>query len=700
MSNNLQALVQEFAKSGKTPEQVCVILDKMGIPAEKIQFGISMYYPKKTIITMTIKEKLNLEERINTLKEAMKGYNVHSSKAYYIGQINDICDKYLKPMVAEASQSRIDEAIGKINELKGSLVEYNTAVEAGQQKMVPTEVDAIMNNLNEQQIALTTYTNTQRQIAANKLSHAVLAKSLVQELRAFDWMNPVGEFIRTVEGALTANAMGVAVEEAYTSLDGSNAKKYYQSGLDKLDELRLMTESDMRQAVTAEVSGMRWIPQLNAIYEHNIKLSKDIDDDANNLVLKRHSYVVEHEGGLLFALNGSPYYVKENTIIPFAQDKVNALFITLMACEETFRFKSGEMVTSKGENMVSLSLSETKEPIFKFNGKVQEMVDGSALRNFLLTTGKYRMNEQNTVNVIVATYENLAEIKELDFVRSITSRKHNGLQFNVMKMDENLYINKVNTYMGRNTFEMYEKVEDAVKDVQEALNYDISTLVFEKLAAEKQEAAKLEERKSELLDKILFLKEKKEDLSKADQENQSIKEATALVNSELDKFQAEFNAIGEAKVVEAKYKPGTKTKDGGSINSFSDEEGTYLVSYDDGTTKEFKEGDIVVAENTNEAKYQPGTKTSDGGSINSYSDEEGTYLVSYDDGTTKEFKEGEIKVSEATNEDHIPPGTKVECSDGMIGTLQSWSSDDEEYIVMYNDGTTHPHKESEVKPVE
>jgi hypothetical protein len=650
MSNNLQALVQEFAKSGKTPEQVAMILDKMGIPTDKIQYGISTFYPKKTIITMTIKEKLNLEERINTLKEDMKGYNVHSSKAYYVGQINEICDKYLKPMVAEASQSKIDDAISKINELKQSLVEYNNEVDAGKQKSVPSEVDGIMCTINEQQIALTNYTNTQRNIAANKLSHAVIAKQIVQELRTYDWMNPVGEFIRTVEGALAANAMGVAVEEAYTTLDSSNAKQYYKIGLDKLDELRAMNENDMRQAVTAEVSDLRWIPQLNTIYEHNIKLSKDIDNDENNIVIPRHSYVVEHEDGIIFSLNGSPYFVKENVIIPFAQNKVNTLFVTLMAVEETFRFKTGEMVTSNGENMLSLSMDEAKQPIFKFNGKVIEMTDGNALRNFLVTTAKYRMNEQGVVNTIVAAYENIADIKELDFVRSITSRKHNGLQFNIMKMDENLYINKVNSYMGRNTFEIYENVEDAVKDVQEALQYDISTLVFEKLAKAKKEAAIFEERKTDLLDKILFLKEKKEELAKADQTIQTIKEATALINTELTKFQKEYNKMSDKTVYEDHIKPGTKTKDGGTVNSWSDEEGVYIVSYDDGTTKE--------------------------------------------------FKDNEIQVVEATNEAYISPGTKVQCPDGKIGTLQSWNSDNGEYIVMHNDGQTTNHKENEIKPVE
>ncbi len=603
MTNNLQALIEEFAKSGKSREQIAIILDKMGVIPELIDNGLNMYYPKKTIIMMTIKEKLDLEGRIKTLKEALKAYSIDSTRGYYVGQITEICDRYLKPIVAESSQVKIDEAIAKINELKQSLIEYNSAVTEGKKELKPDEINSVMESINKQQVHLMNYTATQKDAAVNRFSHAILAKQMLRELKQFDWINPVGQFIMEVEKSLSDNSLGVAVEEAYTSLNMSESKNYYKVGLEKLNELRSMTEDDMRKAVNAELSSLRWVPQINSVYEHNIKLSKDIDNDENNIVLKRHSYVVEHADGLLFSLNRQPYFVRECNIVPVDSNSVNTLFLTLMAVEETFRFNAGEMITSKGNNIISLAVDENQKPIFKFNGKVVEMKDGEALRQYLLTTCGYRINEQNVINTIVATYENISNIKELDFVKSITSRKNNGLQYNVMRLDENIYINKVNTYMGRNTFEKYESAEDAVKDVKEALSYDISPILFEKLAAEKQEAAKLDEKKADLLDKILFLKEKREELAKADQTNEAIKEATTLIVSELEKFQIEYNKLVEGfgkKVNEAKIEPGTKVTCPkghiGTVQGFDETELLYNVVFDNGETRKFKEGDLKPVE--------------------------------------------------------------------------------------------------------
>lgn len=654
MTNNLQALIQEYAKSGKSREQIAIILDKMGIIPELIEGGINMYYPKKTTIKMTIKEKFNLEGRINTLKEAMKSYSVDSTKGYYIGQITEICDRYLKPIVAEASQVKIDEAIAKINDLKQSLVEYNAAVNECKKEMKPDEINAVLQTINEQQIALTNYTNTQKNASVNKTSHAIIAKQMIRELKAFDWLNPVGQFIMEVEKALTENSLGVVIEEAYAALDTSNSRGYYKVGLDKLNELRSMSESDMRKAVSAELGSLRWVPQVNAVYEHNIQLSKDINDDTNNVVIKRHSYVVEHADGILFSLNSQPYYVKENVIIPFDVNKVNALFLTLMAVEETFRIDAGEAITSRGNNVFSMALDKNQKVIFKFNGKVLEMKDGNALRQFLVTTGGYRLNEQATVNTIVATYENLGSIKELDFVRSITSRRHNGLQYNVMKMNESIYINKINAYMGRNIFEKYETAEDAVKEVKEALNYDISNMVIEQLAAEKQANAKIEEEKAEILDKILFLKEKREELSKADQANPAIKEATTLIVSEIEKFQKMYNNIVEKcdkkKVEEAKFDAGTKVKIGDKI-----------------------------------------------GTVKGWSETTGDYTVLFDDGITTTCKEGNLK---AVNESDNKPGDKVKCKGGKIGTIKGWNDSTRVYTVLFDDGTTGDFKDDEVTPDE
>jgi hypothetical protein len=149
----------------------------------------------------------------------------------------------------------------------------------------------------------------------------------------------------------------------------------------------------------------------------------------------------------------------------------------------------------------------------------------------------------NKTDMLVAAYEHADKFVELDFVYSISHRHKNGLTANVMRLGENIYINKINKAMAINEFFKAENATKAVQIVKEFINFDISSVVEDLLSEDVKSAKILESKKNELFDKINFLKEQKSELSKEDMKNQYISEANKLITEEIEKFEKELNTL-------------------------------------------------------------------------------------------------------------------------------------------------------------
>ena len=128
-------------------------------------------------------------------------------------------------------------------------------------------------------------------------------------------------------------------------------------------------------------------------------------------------------------------------------------------------------------------------------------------------------------------------------MNSIEHRHKKGLTANIMRIGENIYINKINKAMAMNEFFKAENATKAIEIVKEFINYDITLLVEDLLSEEVKNKRVVESMKNDLFDRINFLKEQKNELSKQDTKNEFISEANKLITEEIEKFQKELNTI-------------------------------------------------------------------------------------------------------------------------------------------------------------
>ena len=223
------------------------------------------------------------------------------------------------------------------------------------------------------------------------------------------------------------------------------------------------------------------------------------------------------------------------------------LYLTMIAVEEACTFVDGNKLTySKGSHLFEIS-NGVDGTIFKHSDKVVEFKDESELRTYLAHCGAFSINEANTMNMLAVAYNHITDYVELDFVQSIKSSIHEGVEVNVITLGDNVYLNRINPSMNVNEMIKVDNGSKAVELVKEYVDYDISLSVTNLLEGEAKIEAEFEEAKMKVVDKINFLKEKKAEIMEKDQELDAIKEAAAMIQGEINKSESELNRLSDSK---------------------------------------------------------------------------------------------------------------------------------------------------------
>jgi hypothetical protein len=303
-----------------------------------------------------------------------------------------------------------------------------------------------------------------------------------------------------------------------------------------------LTESELREQGVYKLAPHSWISEVKSVVSQINYVNRDLNENSSHTIVKKFSPIIEHDGGYVFNLHGRSYKVKDNEISSIDPRQLAAQYLTLIAVEENFKFSHNKMTFYKGKHVYEINLNEGKKTV-TLDGRELLFGESSQLKNLLMSTAHFGINEMQTMDMVVAAYENADKFVELDFVQSIMPRNARGVVANIMRIGENVYLNKINTSMKINEFSKIESATKAVEIVKEFVGYDISSSVEDLLSEDIKTIRIIESKKNELLDKITFLKEQKSDLSKQDTTNEYINGANKLITEEIEKYQRELNSM-------------------------------------------------------------------------------------------------------------------------------------------------------------
>jgi hypothetical protein len=495
-------------------EQVLTILVGMGIPQTMAQVGIAKYLENH-------KDKSDIYTENNNQKN-------HNKMNF------TLTDLYENVMESINGLKAMDNDSSRVSySVKESLTILEEAINAFPMKLKNADLSQI-----SEEIENATNPNLKFQIARN----------LYSKLGANTWLQPVSELREYIMESYNSAKWSYRISESIDRVS-------YQKGklMESLtnDLTSLLNESDVKSKFAAVAAKNPWSMDCKAIVNEMNAEDTNVASTANGKVVSVLSPVLESENGLTFRLHGKNYnfngadITEANVTDPRFFDVSEG--IDMFSRNENILSLHGENGKSLEYNIAEGTLSMGKVDMTNYS--IIELKEALLATNF----SGYRNQWQN--DKICKFFESVDLLAEMDNFTTIQSQAHKDVFVSVIALDEGIYVNTVNPGMGINEMKKYDTATETVDIVKEFVNFDLSSLLSERLIAEDNEKAIEENKRKDISDAISFLEEKKAEVKATINkigETEELTEALNLLEAELK---------GKEKELADSYISEKKTKD-------------------------------------------------------------------------------------------------------------------------------------------
>ena len=494
-------------------EQVMTILVGMGIPQTMAEVGIAKYLENH-------KDKSDIYTENNNQKN-------HNKMNF------TLTDLYENVMESINGLKAMDNDSSRVSySVKESLTILEEAINAFPMKLKNADLSQI-----SEEIENATNPNLKFQIARN----------LYSKLGANTWLQSVSELREYIMESYNSAKWSYRISESIDRVS-------YQKGklMESLtnDLTSLLNESDVKSKFAAVAAKNPWSMDCKAIVNEMNAEDTNVASTANGKVVSVLSPVLESENGLTFRLHGKNYNFNGADITE--ANVTDPRFFDVSEGIDMFS-RNGNILSLHGENGKSLEYNITEGTLSM--GKV-DMTNYSIieLKEALLATNfsGYRNQWQN--DKICKFFESVDLLAEMDNFTTIQSQAHKDVFVSVIALDEGIYVNTVNPGMGINEMKKYDTATETVDIVKEFVNFDLSSLLSERLIAEDNEKAIEENKRKDISDAISFLEEKKAEVKAAIDKIGETEELTEALNLLEEELKGKEKELADSYISEKKTK--------------------------------------------------------------------------------------------------------------------------------------------------
>ena len=406
--------------------------------------------------------------------------------------------------------------------------------------------------------------------------------TICNEMKSYDWLAPVDSFINESIKFAKENELAFAVLNTLENIRTSKDKKSFAAAINSLEEIKDLSESELKKAIPSRMKSHSWVPGIKQLVEMSeLRSGSNKTTDKRFTNTRPVSPVLENENGeTIFSVGNRVYAMNESEEIRLAHNnEISEEFVKLTQLSENFTITEDGLRHSSNNCNIDINRVEEGEET-----KTEVYVDGqlvkeSQLAATLMANGKFRYGQYDTIKVLEHALNKIDNLYELDFVETIKSNVYEGVEVNVMRTGNGLYVNKINPSMNENTLIKPETATDAINLVQEFVDYDITNSVQDILEGEAKIEADRNKTEENIYERIDYIKNEISKLSELNMDDMTeIKEAKKVLNDALLKEQDRLNkmfrsknvtmheasdadfAPGELKMKINGYKPGTKVQ--------------------------------------------------------------------------------------------------------------------------------------------
>jgi len=494
-------------------EQVLTILVGMGIPQTMAQVGIAKYLENH-------KDKSDIYTENNNQKN-------HNKMNF------TLTDLYENVMESINGLKAMDNDSSRVSySVKESLTILEEAINAFPMKLKNADLSQI-----SEEIENATNPNLKFQIARN----------LYSKLGANTWLQPVSELREYIMESYNSAKWSYRISESIDRVS-------YQKGklMESLtnDLTSLLNESDVKSKFAAVAAKNPWSMDCKAIVNEMNAEDTNVASTANGKVVSVLSPVLESENGLTFRLHGKNYnfngadITEANVTDPRFFDVSEG--IDMFSRNENILSLHGENGKSLEYNIAEGTLSMGKVDMTNYS--IIELKEALLATNF----SGYRNQWQN--DKICKFFESVDLLAEMDNFTTIQSQAHKDVFVSVIALDEGIYVNTVNPGMGINEMKKYDTATETVDIVKEFVNFDLSSLLSERLIAEDNEKAIEENKRKDISDAISFLEEKKAEVKATINKIGETEELTEALNLLEEELKGKEKELADSYISEKKTK--------------------------------------------------------------------------------------------------------------------------------------------------
>jgi hypothetical protein len=572
--NNLREITLQLQKSGKSPNQVYAILRGMGIDDQKSRFAVCSYMAveKNKIIMEKNFNISDLETIFENLKISLLALvKEEDSKFRYSAQ------KALK--ITELYQNRISDFKGRKEELKT----ISEALEDLNSRNNKGIYEGAIMEFAQKKTSLENYVND-REITEK---FELVKKSFVDYDSSINWLNPISEMLNDFRVLVNSNLFSFKLREALSGIKNSKHSSLYKAAETDITELCKLSEAGVQEELMAVLEKHSWIKEVNTIIKEFVKYKNLVSSNGNGIVNKVYSPVKVNENNTItFHLNGNFLVVENDKIRPVkdSSEMFDGRLNNLIKVMEMFKITNESFQLFNGSKYLEIF---TDNGQIKINDIMLESSNIADIRNYLIQSAFFRLDEGYKIDQVSLLIESLEDIKELDFIYSIDSSIHENINISVLNYGDNIYVNRVNTAMGINEFVEPNNASHAQELVNEYINYDISNMVYEHLENEMKQIAELNVKKNEIKENIKFLE------SKISETKMVIKEIGAENNLQKAIHLLENELNLQEKSLQDVYISIGKLKNGSLDESDSLLDKGYVEAEVTKNTSGLKKGDII-----------------------------------------------------------------------------------------------------------
>ena len=478
------------------------------------------------------------------------------------------------------------------------------------------------SELSEGKMLIEKYIN---HITIRSISEAFLIEGIISDLENFSWENNAKSALCNLKSVYEKNKNEIQVAKAIEEIRRSPGKSLF-SDITETMKKWLSSNDRIIEKLLIDLKKWGFNPTVRSLVESLTK--RNTNPDKFNLSVNSENCSVIPIIAPSLVYENHSIFVTSNRFF-----KANSLGISVMERGDTVKLPSkflksvlalsNENVKLNengldfyiGKNKLSVIFeSETNTKTIIFNSK---QVSPEKLG---LTLSMVLRNSFNSASHIVEEAISIVEgadyLSNIDFGKKLVSKIYEGVEANIFKFGEKIYINRVNPSMKKNEL-LESNGNQAVTIIKEFLGFDISESMTDILQKEDRILSIMKNDKEAIRKNLAILEGEmnkiKEAISKnpSFQQSDEIKEAQLMINRESDDLRSRWNQINvEIERFEKGYKKAKKVNESegyginteikikrngekGKVVGINGNSKTYTVMMENGTTGEFFFNDVI-----------------------------------------------------------------------------------------------------------